>query len=602
MPLDRWSTSFKDHTSTEAEMGKMERWIARVSTLIIGGVLGALGTVLFFTAGEFVSRSAIMVAIPLAVAFVALYAVFRRVVMKEVERRSASWKGDTQGNDGLPTTIAEAAEQLLPEGTRNREYLIKKLSQAAAGAEGVSRILAAIWGASASLAAAIALTGAVVSMATLVALYQQIERLDLQNTLLARQTEEATAARVSATFSAQLIPLLAEIEEARPKSPNEEWDVSRLLLTRIQSVIDLAEPYTLDPDVDRWIREVHAEIWHQSISEVDDDIWIYDSLSNDGIDFSRYRLTESFLDGELRPRLYSPERARLFQILFGMEFPFEEANPPLDFSFMDARDLDFDATSGISRPEPNDDDEPLYSLGRTKFTGANFKGGWFNGVDLSSVDFGGSILPFIETGDNAIYKEQVSADTALANRPLGINLLFSISPAYYWDRDERMGSKLGALRRAGGYGRPEDCITSNEDPRTKRIPSPLSCLEGYSEVPWSLWNVFRGEEFDMLIPSRTTETLEAIHTALLSGSLTPGTRMGLLSMSDNPEDNQNVFADLTIFENTPCEDDVLSALRLFTSSNPPDSAFDYVVKRLGVLLPKHLDRAVECGILEPMDP
>lgn len=296
--------------------------------IVSGVVIGALSTTLALSVGKEFFDSASIIGFIVGAACIYIFLIIKSLILSKnsipkhvdannranIERLSALLTIVIKNIAGKNAELVEIASAI--------PFFIRSLISA----------LIASWGAITALSLAVAAVGVVVSMATVVASYRQVDRMDQQNLLIKKQTQEALAARISSVFSAQLPSLLSELK----KSKVSDWKPGPELVARIQTLIYGTQPYASDN---------------------------YDN------------------------QMYSPERAQLLILLISVEFPFRKLDFPLDFSYSDFRGLRLSPPSKMQNPESYID------LGETDLSHSNFSGTKLEGIDFSSTNLSESILP-----------------------------------------------------------------------------------------------------------------------------------------------------------------------------------------------------------------
>lgn len=223
------------------------------------------------------------------------------------------------------------------------------------------------WSAAVAVGFGLTAAGAAVAMVTALAAIRQVERIDSQNRLIELQIFEAKASRISATFSAQLPSLIEQIYAE--KSGQATWSPSPELAARIQTVIDLAEPYMVDSLADEMINRLRDKAFRHH--------------ADGAIDESHLSQAISFLGED---RVFSKERGQLLQLLVASGMNFEALPRPLKFAHAYLRRVELRSPEGP---------EQQYSLGQTELHYANLYE-IYTDIDFSSTSLYGAILPSAE--------------------------------------------------------------------------------------------------------------------------------------------------------------------------------------------------------------
>ncbi|MFK7880136.1 pentapeptide repeat-containing protein [Roseobacter sp.] len=268
---------------------------------------------------------------------------------------------DGKSNDEkkIVLVLSSLLERFAPEIEDHEQAGERLISNA----REVGRIGLSYWSATAALGIAITAMGLVIAMVTAMAAINQVNRIDIQNSLIEQQIYEAQASRVSSLFSAQLPDLIAAIDLER--SGQDEWVPSNLLVSRIQAIVDVAEPYLIDHEVEQIRQRLHHNL---SLADLKTGTW-----------FNRTYTIEPLLSKE--PLTFSPERGQLLRIILSSGIQLSELEQPLNFSRAYLRGASLSGTS---------------SLGETDLSLANLLDSRI-AVDLGSVNLTGAFLPPLDS-------------------------------------------------------------------------------------------------------------------------------------------------------------------------------------------------------------
>ena len=328
-----------------------------ISTLLLGVISGVGLSILVLTLGDaFISRYVIygaVTGIGLFVLFILLRVALVGIANKEISQFD---KKDNSTLDALFKWCLSSA---------NVEINQAQLESLKTRAFAVVNSLTTAWGAFLAMSAGIALAGTLVAMIAALAAIRQVDRIEQQNKLIEQQIFEATAARVSAVYAAQLPTLLDSIKKEREQAEDiSDWIASKELVALIQSLINTTEPYLNDAKVNSMLEIVNKEI--ENIKNVNK------------IEYYNQKKSASI-------RKYSPERGQLLQLLISLDFPFGKLVTPLDFSGSDLRNV----TLAPKDKGPG----KLLDVGETIFADSNFIGADLANVDFSKSNLIRSILP-----------------------------------------------------------------------------------------------------------------------------------------------------------------------------------------------------------------
>ena len=354
--------------------------------MLAGMLIGASLTALFIGAGARLLEEALIVGVVSGLAAFVAFLLLRLLVVSSTARFWQRSSESARVVRGASLAWRPVSSLLARAGLRDpRERAELRHAFVALANAGATAVGAWI-GTAATLALVVTMAGTVVSLATVVVAHRQIDRLDRQNELIDLQLYEAKATRVSAVFAAQLPSLLVAIEESRPPSSSEIWEVPPALIARIQGVVNLAEPYSTDSVVSGWKTALGDSI--ESESEAGEN-----RIGNYLITSPRKTFAED--------NLYSPERGQLLLLLLAARFPFGSLPAPLDFSHADLRGQRL-ATADFGPTV-------LTDLGETVLRRANLRDADLTDTDLSRVVLEGAILPVPELLSEAQFLRGLNA-------------------------------------------------------------------------------------------------------------------------------------------------------------------------------------------------
>lgn len=349
---------------TTARLGQLASAITLIGVLMTGAVMGAGAALLVWNSGRIVWDWTASVGVAAGIAAFAVFLLIRAVLVGWISRDlvGRDLSAAASSHTIWPALTRAAASALGESLSKYDREAPNALAQLAASMPELARsgasALLAFWSSSAALALGVTIAGAVVSMATVVATWQQVERMGQQNQLIERQIFEATATRVSSVFAAQLPALLDQIEKSRPKDSQTEWKPEPELVARIQSLIYATQPYSVDEEVDGWLAAVRRRREGTAASDAMRIVYVPSD----------------------QPRKYSPERGQLLLLLIAARFPFRSLPTPLDFSNSDLRNLRLGELRVVVGPAPQVD------LGETILRGSNLRGAELAGVVVSAAD------------------------------------------------------------------------------------------------------------------------------------------------------------------------------------------------------------------------
>lgn len=315
-----------------------------LSVALIGFTVGVTATVVVFLKAKFAIEMGIIVGLALGVALVTFFVVLKNilsVVGSSAEARSTQ-------NEGVELKLALA--KLLKLNEHSDELVAFSNTLSALLRNGF-----AAWSATISLGLGVAAIGTAVAFVTALASIQQVERIDLQNALIEEQLLEAKSARVSSLFSAQLPSFLQQVYQE--KGSEASWKPSGSLISRIQFISNLVEPYKTDPQIESMLLEGRSYLARQfELGEIDTEM------------LGRFRKN-------LNSRKFSPERGQLLQILLSAGMDFE------------GQSLSFEAAD-LSRAELRTGNFGSIDLSHSNLYSTTVRG------NFSNVILRGAILPF----------------------------------------------------------------------------------------------------------------------------------------------------------------------------------------------------------------
>ncbi len=329
--------------------------VQSIVPVFLGLGLGVALTLLSIFYSEWIFETGALVGIAFATVSAIVFVLVRTAL--KFSRSSEKEESENTVND----LVGLLFETLAPT-TSNREQLTQKLSNRVRSA---ITIVGGYWGAAISLGFCFTALGVVITMITALAAVNQVERLDQQNKLISEQISVAFSTRSASIFATQLPTLINEIYTER--AGREKWVPSNGLILRIQALANSIEPYRPDQRIEEMLDEFRRELSSIEASAE----WRSSNLS-----FERKALS---------PKLFSPERAQLLQLLISVGVDFK--NLPIPFSFPNA---DFSDKVLIGRRVSS-----IYenvNLGRTDLSGSNFFGTSFSGVTANVADFSGSFF------------------------------------------------------------------------------------------------------------------------------------------------------------------------------------------------------------------
>jgi hypothetical protein len=399
-------------------LSAIAQWLRAFASLMAGIVIGTGFTVLILNVGGDFWETSVWIG---ATAGITAFVLF--VLVRILLTHSINVVGKKSIGPGpLAAFISRFANAFFPGNEAQRQAVDEIAEATPRLANAAFSFLSATLAASAAVGLAVAIAGTVVSMATVVATFHQVERMDRQNKLIEQQIAEAKATRVSSVFAAQLPALLGEIDRARPAESSTPWRVSPALVARIQALIYATQPYAVDEEIDVWRASAVQEAGSAEAGTGE-------AASGPPGHEQRACVRAFPAEGaaQSQPRLFSPERGQLLVLLIAARFPFERLPNPLDFSASDLRNLRL-RNSELGPV-------PLVDLGETILKGSNLRNADLSNVDLSRTDLSAAILPPLTTSTRLI---------ALPSRFLGQ------SRGHYWLTGANLEAAVVDLRDAGG--------------------------------------------------------------------------------------------------------------------------------------------------------
>jgi len=418
----------------ETDSAALTMFASRLQTfavLMAGASVGCGLTLLVYIFGESLLTRSIVVGASIGVGLFVLFILLRTFV---VGNTSSAFRMRTSAS-----TESVFVSRLLDVVGISSDDTAKARREVAAAIRSFLVTLSSVWSASVSLGIAVGIAGSVIAMVTAISSVRQVQRIDKQNELISSQIYEARATRISSGYIAQLPSVLESINRERSDydAPND-WEASRELVARIQSLIDTTEPYVVDPAVDGILERVRQKVI---------DSTTLGSLGR----YLRLRGAE--------PLHFSPERAQLLKLLVSLNFPFRKLLVPLDLSYADLRGM-------VLTPREAGPAKPL-DLGETILHGANLSSTELANVDLSTVDLSRAILPPSGTLRSAIFRRTPSQQDApplpykwIGGSRLSMAILLNKteSPLVVLPKWRRAGFRLISV---GAFWNPQPFVTDN---------------------------------------------------------------------------------------------------------------------------------------------
>lgn len=330
---------------------KLSNGLARLALIVVGITVGMAATILVQMNSEGVLNLTLLwgvvIGLGLAVLAVLLYAALGPKTLKDPT---------PEPSHPSPEAARAAIDAAAKKWGITEDELDGLLAYAKRQGSGLAVLAARFWSSATALGTAVAITGSVIAMITAIAALRQVDRIDAQNALIEQQIEEAKASRAASVFAAQLPSLLAAIDAER-NGRLDLWIPSSELIARIQSIVDLAEPYKSYPEIDQAVTALNEAAGLSSHEKM----------------------------------LFSPQRGQLLRLLLAAGIDFEKLTTPLNFSSSDLTGITLRpvrivelmnlapvALGDIDMSGSNFFRTPTHSL---RFNGANLERAVFANVD-----------------------------------------------------------------------------------------------------------------------------------------------------------------------------------------------------------------------------